>query len=137
MEVFSRPAERPFRPLPAPALPAIVRAVLQNMKPASPTTMPERTRRRPPPEDMPAVRSNPTTDSARPEAAVGLAPSLVTSLPARAAATTPVRSEEHTSELQSRQYLVCRLLLEKKKKIKQRIHGKAILKVNKYIIQVQ
>src|SRR3712207_7358091 len=32
---------------------------------------------------------------------------------ARAAAS---RSEEHTSELQSRQYLVCRLLLEKKKK---------------------
>src|SRR3712207_7293765 len=28
------------------------------------------------------------------------------------------RSEEHTSELQSRQYLVCRLLLEKKKTIK-------------------
>src|SRR5258707_9559156 len=33
-------------------------------------------------------------------------------LPARPEA----RSEEHTSELQSRQYLVCRLLLEKKKK---------------------
>src|SRR5258707_11236105 len=30
--------------------------------------------------------------------------------------TTLFRSEEHTSELQSRQYLVCRLLLEKKKK---------------------
>src|SRR3712207_8403547 len=29
---------------------------------------------------------------------------------------TGQRSEEHTSELQSRQYLVCRLLLEKKKK---------------------
>src|SRR5438445_8163074 len=29
-----------------------------------------------------------------------------------------LRSEEHTSELQSRQYLVCRLLLEKKKKTK-------------------
>src|SRR3712207_7544643 len=29
---------------------------------------------------------------------------------------SPSRSEEHTSELQSRQYLVCRLLLEKKKK---------------------
>src|SRR3712207_7572210 len=29
------------------------------------------------------------------------------------------RSEEHTSELQSRQYLVCRLLLEKKKKIRE------------------
>src|SRR6476620_9972970 len=28
-----------------------------------------------------------------------------------------LRSEEHTSELQSRQYLVCRLLLEKKKKV--------------------
>src|SRR3712207_7238926 len=33
-----------------------------------------------------------------------------------AARLTPPRSEEHTSELQSRQYLVCRLLLEKKKK---------------------
>src|SRR3712207_6855839 len=31
------------------------------------------------------------------------------------------RSEEHTSELQSRQYLVCRLLLEKKKKKRQYI----------------
>src|SRR5215203_7325243 len=31
-------------------------------------------------------------------------------------AVTSVRSEEHTSELQSRQYLVCRLLLEKTKK---------------------
>src|SRR5947209_17386613 len=31
------------------------------------------------------------------------------------------RSEEHTSELQSRQYLVCRLLLEKKKKKKKNI----------------
>src|SRR3712207_8754174 len=29
----------------------------------------------------------------------------------------PARSEEHTSELQSRQYLVCRLLLEKKKQL--------------------
>src|SRR3712207_7781139 len=33
------------------------------------------------------------------------------------ASSTAGRSEEHTSELQSRQYLVCRLLLEKKKKI--------------------
>src|SRR5258707_10759808 len=36
--------------------------------------------------------------------------------PARA-----TRSEEHTSELQSRQYLVCRLLLEKKKKAKSQL----------------
>src|SRR3712207_7941775 len=34
---------------------------------------------------------------------------------ARARARRARRSEEHTSELQSRQYLVCRLLLEKKK----------------------
>src|SRR3712207_7006744 len=34
-----------------------------------------------------------------------------------------VRSEEHTSELQSRQYLVCRLLLEKKKKFKRRYNS--------------
>src|SRR3712207_8047739 len=33
----------------------------------------------------------------------------------RAAILRAARSEEHTSELQSRQYLVCRLLLEKKK----------------------
>src|SRR2546425_4257709 len=32
------------------------------------------------------------------------------------------RSEEHTSELQSLAYLVCRLLLEKKKKIKSKVH---------------
>src|SRR2546425_9332239 len=36
--------------------------------------------------------------------------------PSRAAAHAITRSEEHTSELQSLAYLVCRLLLEKKKK---------------------
>src|SRR5258707_3871911 len=55
--------------------------------------------------------------------AFAMAASLVTSLifgllPAlHATASSPLqsfRSEEHTSELQSRQYLVCRLLLEKK-----------------------
>src|SRR5947209_20337979 len=35
--------------------------------------------------------------------------------PQRAVSSIDRRSEEHTSELQSRQYLVCRLLLEKKK----------------------
>src|SRR3712207_7196849 len=34
-----------------------------------------------------------------------------------------LRSEEHTSELQSRQYLVCRLLLEKKKKQTHNLHS--------------
>src|SRR5947209_20309932 len=38
------------------------------------------------------------------------------------------RSEEHTSELQSRQYLVCRLLLEKKKKKKKNKKIKRIAK---------
>src|SRR5947209_17090840 len=33
------------------------------------------------------------------------------------------RSEEHTSELQSRQYLVCRLLLEKKKKKQKKLNN--------------
>src|SRR6266511_5624599 len=37
---------------------------------------------------------------------------------ARTGAGPPIRSEEHTSELQSRENLVCRLLLEKKKKKK-------------------
>src|SRR3712207_8948125 len=36
---------------------------------------------------------------------------------AQEAQAVMVRSEEHTSELQSRQYLACRLLLEKKKKL--------------------
>src|SRR5215203_6427421 len=52
---------------------------------------------------------------------------LFRSPPGRTPAPTPWpprrrmwRSEEHTSELQSRQYLVCRLLLEKKKKIKRK-----------------
>src|SRR3712207_8706305 len=45
---------------------------------------------------------------------------VVLDLPALRGAFRPAqrRSEEHTSELQSRQYIVCRLLLEKKKKIR-------------------
>src|SRR3712207_8714109 len=41
-----------------------------------------------------------------------------------------MRSEEHTSELQSRQYLVCRLLLEKKKK--KNNHSKLTQTYNSY-----
>src|SRR3712207_7085057 len=43
-------------------------------------------------------------------------PILAESHPLRSSSLYFARSEEHTSELQSRQYLVCRLLLEKKKK---------------------
>src|SRR3712207_8802548 len=42
-------------------------------------------------------------------------PDRVAQLAARHLRGRGLRSEEHTSELQSRQYLVCRLLLEKKK----------------------
>src|SRR3712207_7582443 len=47
-----------------------------------------------------------------------ITPSIIGAVPPTGAAVPPSakRSEEHTSELQSRQYLVCRLLLEKKKK---------------------
>src|SRR5687767_15605118 len=41
-------------------------------------------------------------------------------------AATEIRSEEHTSELQSLAYLVCRLLLEKKKKKKFTLHSSVL-----------
>src|SRR6266436_9347364 len=44
------------------------------------------------------------------------------------------RSEEHTSELQSRLHLVCRLLLEKKKKKKQKCFSRKIKKVSTNIM---
>src|SRR5437879_7589955 len=47
-----------------------------------------------------------------------------------AAARLPGRSEEHTSELQSPMYLVCRLLLEKKKKTK---HKNGLHEINRLI----
>src|SRR3712207_7064248 len=62
----------------------------------------------PTPDDCVAAR----TTGAGP--AVGLVRHIDTRLDPATAGWT--RSEEHTSELQSRQYLVCRLLLEKKKK---------------------
>src|SRR3712207_8991229 len=45
-------------------------------------------------------------------------------LESSACGSSEARSEEHTSELQSRQYLVCRLLLEKKKKQLRRTRNK-------------
>src|SRR2546425_5367936 len=49
--------------------------------------------------------------------AFGEAARLLKPLRARSRLNNFIRSEEHTSELQSLAYLVCRLLLEKKKKI--------------------
>src|SRR3712207_7339226 len=55
-----------------------------------------------------------------PQRGLGPPPSSPPGLPIYVSKTVgegrSTRSEEHTSELQSRQYLVCRLLLEKKKK---------------------
>src|SRR3712207_8457888 len=45
------------------------------------------------------------------------------------------RSEEHTSELQSRQYLVCRLLLEKKKQTLYNVVHTSILYLSHNILQ--
>src|SRR5258707_4870450 len=53
------------------------------------------------------------SSTACPSAQLGLIPRHAK---CRKRAASSARSEEHTSELQSRQYLVCRLLLEKKKK---------------------
>src|SRR3712207_8912410 len=48
-------------------------------------------------------------------------------------ASAAARSEEHTSELQSRQYLVCRLLLEKKKnKTQTIIYNKSIVAIRAF-----
>src|SRR5687768_18508047 len=56
--------------------------------------------------------------SMNPAAATAQASARLTTLLAPRSTTPAHRSEEHTSELQSRLHLVCRLLLEKKKKIK-------------------
>src|SRR3712207_8306470 len=53
--------------------------------------------------------------AARSSSAGSLAAPPSTTARSDGAPVAPKRSEEHTSELQSRQYLVCRLLLEKKK----------------------
>src|SRR3712207_7283710 len=50
----------------------------------------------------------------------GVDPGHRTNYPTELTGRRLLRSEEHTSELQSRQYLVCRLLLEKKKIFRER-----------------
>src|ERR1039458_10520189 len=44
------------------------------------------------------------------------------------------RSEEHTSELQSLRHLVCRLLLEKKKKYYRYIYLFLLISINRYLV---
>src|SRR3712207_8569724 len=65
----------------------------------------------------PMMLMNSETKTARPGSPIAAKAPSASNPPAHGilAARPPSRSEEHTSELQSRQYLVCRLLLEKKK----------------------
>src|SRR3712207_8433885 len=70
-----------------------------------------------------SARASPTRFRIPPDSSAGIFPSTPAGSPTSCKRsrtrwrTASSRSEEHTSELQSRQYLVCRLLLEKKKKI--------------------
>src|SRR5437667_4194327 len=61
------------------------------------------------------------TKCSMPESLIPNGIPLLRCCPRISIATTPTRSEEHTSELQSHHDLVCRLLLEKKKKKPQHI----------------
>src|SRR3712207_8915671 len=81
-------------------------------RPPRSTLFPYTTLFRSPSPSPPAAATSGAAACWRPPSARGRAPSASpTCCPSR----TAPRSEEHTSELQSRQYLVCRLLLEKKK----------------------
>src|SRR3712207_6996651 len=72
----------------------------------------------PPARDEPASPSAPSSTWRGGRSAACTAARAERRAAARSASAS-ARSEEHTSELQSRQYLVCRLLLEKKKKTHQ------------------
>src|SRR3712207_7481006 len=61
----------------------------------------------------PSTRAG-TVSSRRAACAAGRRRSVSATTARRNGSSSAARSEEHTSELQSRQYLVCRLLLEKK-----------------------
>src|SRR2546429_3428048 len=58
------------------------------------------------------------------------APALAAKPPDEYSPLLPFRSEEHTSELQSRLHLVCRLLLEKKKQKHQHRHHRRTIKIH-------
>src|SRR2546425_8570483 len=70
--------------------------------------------------------SRPPSPSSHPSPAISSSSRSWVRLPAAAKTQLPGRSEEHTSELQSLAYLVCRLLLEKKKQHKDPGIGPAV-----------
>src|SRR5690349_23533003 len=63
----------------------------------------------------------PPAAHSRTRASAGIGSTSPSAALTRRATPTPRRSEEHTSELQSRRDLVCRLLLEKKNRIAQEV----------------
>src|SRR3712207_8925100 len=69
---------------------------------------------------QPVAPAGPRGRGQQPHAEVQVAPD---SQAPRTERGHPARSEEHTSELQSRQYLVCRLLLEKKTYLTLSVHA--------------
>src|SRR5699024_12067259 len=75
----------------------------------------QHTARRPAPRHTEAHHTTPQTQAVTAEVDVATWTSAVTACVCRAGGREGPRSEEHTSELQSRFDLVCRLLLEKKK----------------------
>src|SRR3989441_1335183 len=70
---------------------------------------------------MAAILAGRTVALANKETLVVAGSLMTAAARARGVKLLPVRSEEHTSELQSLAYLVCRLLLEKKKNTQQRL----------------
>src|SRR2546421_6244050 len=85
-------------------------------RPPRSTLFPYTTLFRSTPRPAPSKRSTPRTPSG-PD-------SRAAAIPTRSPSSTPqTRSEEHTSELQSRSDLVCRLLLEKKNKQNRELHS--------------
>src|SRR3712207_8101085 len=90
-------------------------------RPPRSTLFPYTTLFRSPPPRSRAARRRLSTDSAVEPRLIGICPERRMCQPRKGIRKTSrlaamrSRSEEHTSELQSRQYLVCRLLLEKKK----------------------
>src|SRR5947209_14024618 len=77
------------------------------------STYPERPRPRSP-QTRSTSSAEDAVETAKPTREAPAVGAATAALP-RGLSSRPRRSEEHTSELQSRQYLVCRLLLEKKK----------------------
>src|SRR3712207_8029568 len=85
-------------------------------RPPRSTLFPYTTLFRSAPSDTPWSRPPTTTQTSSRGYACGVARDAGSRSTALSPSRWTDRSEEHTSELQSRQYIVCRLLLEKKKK---------------------